>query len=142
MTMARNYRPAGAQTMIVCDGLAKYIEAGSLIEIVDPDVGQPNSVTYVQNHFVTSGTDGYLRASEINDAASWDAFDATRGPDGLIRVEARGSSIVAFGEAAFQVWDYTGSATEFPFQLVHVPRWLLFGGLCRHRNDHPPRPRV
>lgn len=122
LSMARNYRPSGAQTMIVCDGLAKYIEAGTLREIDDPDVGLPNSVTYAQGHFVTGGTDGYLRASEINDASQWDAFDATRGPDGLIRVEARGSSIVAFGEAAFQVWDYTGSATEFPFQLVHTSR--------------------
>lgn len=122
VTMTRNYRASGAQTMIVCDGLAKYIEAGSLIEVIDPDVGQPNSVTYVQNHFVTSGTDGYLRASEINDASQWDAFDATRGPDGLIRVEARGSSVVAFGESAFQVWDYSGSTTEFPFNLVHTSR--------------------
>lgn len=121
-SMARNFRASGAQTMIVCDGLAKYIESGTLREVEDLDVGQPNSVTYVQGHFVTSGTDGYLRASEINDAASWDAFDATRGPDGLIRVEARGSSVVAFGESAFQVWDYSGSTTEFPFNLVHTAR--------------------
>ena len=122
LTMARNFRPAGAQTMIVCDGLAKYIEAGSLIDITDADVGAPNSVCVVQNHFVTSSADGYLRASQINDASDWDGLDNARGPNGAMRVMARGTSVVAFGRDSFQVWDYTGGNDGFPFGLQHTAR--------------------
>lgn len=125
VTMARNGRTSGAQVMIVCDGLAKYISGGSLVDITDPDVGQPNSVCVVANHFVTSSADGYLRASEINDASDWDGLDVTSAqsdPDGLLRVMARGTAVIAFGQRSFEVWDYTGSNVGFPFQRVHAAR--------------------
>lgn len=122
VTMARNFRPSGSQVMIVCDGLPKYIEGGSLIEITDPDVGQPNSVCMVANHFVTSSSDNYIRTSDINDASAWDGLDQVRGPNGMMRVMPRGTSIVAFGLDAFQVLDYTGSNDGIPFELVHTSR--------------------
>ena len=118
VTMARNARGTGAQVLIVCDGIAKYIDNGSLVDVVDTDLGAPNSCCSLANVFVTSSADGYLRSGEINDASDWDGLDITQAqsdPDGLLRVMAKGSSVVAFGQHSTEVWDYNGEATGFPF---------------------------
>jgi len=125
VTMARNSRAAGAQTMIVCDGLGKFIQGGAVVDITDTDFGSPNSVCSVANHFVTSSPDGYLRASEINDATGWDGLAITAAqsdPDGLLRAVSRGTSVIAFGQRSFEVWDYTGSNDGFPFQRSQSSR--------------------
>lgn len=125
VTMARNSRAAGAQTMIVCDGLGKFIQGGAVVDITDTDFGSPNSVCLVANHFVTSSADGYLRASEINDAAGWDALDITdtQSEDGsLLRAVARGSSVIAIGKKVFEIFDYTGGNDGFPFQRSQTSR--------------------
>jgi len=125
VTMARNSRQSGAQTLIVCDGLAKYVANGVLADVTDTDIGAPNSVCAVGNHFVTSSADGYLRSSEINDASDWDALDITSAqsdPDGLLRVMARGNAVVALGQRSVEIWDYTGSNDGFPFQRGNTIR--------------------
>lgn len=125
VTMSRNARGAGPEVMIVCDGNAKLITGGALVDITDPDIGSPNSVCTVGNHFVTSSPDGYLRASEINEGSSWDALDITQAqsdPDGLLRAVSRGNSVIALGQRSTEVWDYSGAATGFPFERTNAFR--------------------
>ena len=129
VTMARNARQTGAQVAVVCDGLMKIIDNGSIVDVTDPDLGQPNSVCTVGNHFILSSADGKLRATEINDGTSIDALDVTTAassPDGLLRVMARGNSVVALGQRSFEVWRYDGNNDGFPFaldQAVSVGCW-------------------
>lgn len=116
--MARNARQAGTQTLIVCDGLGKYVQGGSVIDVTDTDFGTPIDVACVGNHFVTIDASGYLRASEINDATDWDNLaiaGAQANPDGGMRVIARGKSVLAFGPRSFEEWAYSGANTGLPF---------------------------
>lgn len=125
VTMARNARGTGAQIGVVCDGNFRIITGGSVAEVTDPDIGVPNSICTVGNHFLTSSADGYLRASEINDGTDWDGLDITEAqssPDGLLRVMERGNGAVAFGARSFEVYDYDGEANGFPFRLSHSAR--------------------
>lgn len=124
-TMAVNDRATGKQCIVVCDGLAKYVEGGSLIEITDPDVGQPNSVCFSNGHFVTSSVDGNLRASDLNEASSWDGLDNAKAQvetGGQVRVVSKGRQIVSFGRKFHQIWDYNPdtTGTGFPFTPVQT----------------------
>lgn len=118
--MARNARQAGTQTLVVCDGVGKYVQGGSVIDVTDTDFGSPIDVACVGNHFVTIDASGYIRASEINDATDWDNLSiagAQANPDGGMRVIGRGKSILAFGRKSFEEWAYSGADTGLPFQF-------------------------
>lgn len=123
--MARNSRQAGVQTLVVCDGLGKYVSGGSVIDVTDTDFGSPVDVATVGNHFVTIDGAGYIRASEINDATDWDNLSiagAQSNPDGGMRVIERGNSVLVFGPRSFEEWVYSGADVGLPFQFQQSTR--------------------
>ena len=105
---------------ICCDGSVKIISGGSLVDVTDTHIGTPLSVCCVRDIFVTSGSDGYIRASQILDGTDWDPLDVAKAlPDSsqLLKVAQRGAAVVAFGRTSCGVWHYNESAgaSGFPF---------------------------
>jgi hypothetical protein len=105
-----------------CDGLARVVRGGSVIEVTDTDAGAPISACAVANHIVTVAADGNIRASELLDATAWDELSvekALRGPGKPLRVVNRGDSAIVFGDRSFAAWRYTGSVDGLPLQPDH-----------------------
>lgn len=106
--------------LLCCDGTLKVILGGTLTEVTDADIGTPMSVCCVADYFVSGGSDGYLRASELQDATDWDPLSVARAlPDAsqLLRVIQRGTSVVALGVTSGRIWalDPNAGASGFPF---------------------------
>lgn len=105
---------------ICVDGTVKIIQGGTLVDVTDADIGTPTSICCVNDIFVSSGSDGYLRASAIQDGTDWDPLDVARAlPDAsqLLRVIARGTSVLALGATSGRIWAYdpNSGASGFPF---------------------------
>lgn len=94
----------------------------------DPDLDQPNSVTFQDGYFIFSIADGRLQVSGINDTtiSALDFTTAQARPGGLHRVISFGQQLYAFGPASIEVYTNTAEAEGFPFSRVAViPRGLL-----------------
>lgn len=104
----------------------------------DPDLDQPNSVTFQDGYFIFSIADGRLVVSGINDTtiSALDFTTAQAKPGGLYRVVSFGQQLYAFGPASIEVYTNTAEAEGFPFSRVTViPRGLLAPGALAGFED-------
>lgn len=113
VTMARNRVD---QIAIVCDGAYWVVSGGVLVQISDPDLPPPTSVTHIDGYFIFLLQDGRFFASAIDDddVDALDTATAEANPDGGVRAMTRGRDLVLIGQRSTEFWQNTGA--EFPFE--------------------------
>lgn len=88
----------------------------------DPDLPQPNSVTFLDGYLIFSIADGRLFVSGLNNVTI-NPLDFTRAqarPGGVYRVIPFGQQLYAFGPSFVEVYANTANAEGFPFSRVSV----------------------
>ena len=94
----------------------------------DPDLDQPNSVTFQDGYFLFTLADGRIVASSINDTAinPLDFTTAQARAGGLYRGISFGQQLFAFGPNSIEVFANSAQPEGFPFTRTEViPRGLL-----------------
>jgi hypothetical protein len=116
VTMARNRLTPSAQVAIVRNGLAYIYNAGSVVQLTDPDLPPPIFVFELQGYFVFLISDGrWFIAGPNNDTIDpGDFAEAEASPDALVAGVARGRTGIFFGTQSTEFWDPNGDVT-FPF---------------------------
>lgn len=104
----------------VADGAAfECTTGGAPVSYVDADVGSPVCVVYIGGYFVFGYGDGRMRTTALNAVTinTLDTAVAEQVPDGIQRLVARGSDLLAFGKSSCEIWrtDKAPAATGFPF---------------------------
>lgn len=119
--MERNRRTS-PDIMIVCDGLAYYLRAGSLAQVTDGDLLAPTSLAFLAGYFLIGTANNTWQIGALDDAANWGALDFERAdanPDAVVRVAALQRDAVIFGERSTEFWRHDPPADgSFPFQFV------------------------
>jgi hypothetical protein len=120
--MDRNQRAAGVQVIIVCDGRAWVVTGGTQTLLSDPDLQSPIDVCVINRSAIFANSRGRMFRSEIDDASSVDGLDvaeAESAPDGLIRVVAKNSDLIAIGSRSTEIWTDVGGEA-FGFSRANV----------------------
>jgi hypothetical protein len=117
--MRRNRRATDPDITIVSDGVM-YNYRTSLNQVSDVDLLAPQSLAYNDGYMAIASTLGKWQIGAIDDAANWDALDATRAesnPDEIVTIHEYAGLLVPFGEVSTEFWDNTGDA-DFPYSRV------------------------
>jgi hypothetical protein len=110
------------------NGAFQVTTVPNVINYPDVDVGQPNSVTFLDGYFFFTWGDGTCYSSAINDTAV-NALDFIRvqgNPGGLLRAIAFGE-LYLMGSTTIEPWQNTANPTAFPFSRVKVIQRGLLG---------------
>lgn len=108
----------GLTVTIVTDARAyAYNPAtAALIELFDPDLVNPTSVTTVDNYTVFTRRDsGIIQWSALGDGTAYDGLDfasAETSPDNLVAVRSSNQDLVLFGEDSIEFFRNTGDPTQ------------------------------
>ncbi len=119
---AQNNRTPTPDRVVVTEDSVYVVTETSVIELVDGDLPQPGSVTFLDGYFFFTIADGRCFASGINDTTV-NGNDYTRAEaktGGLIRGVAFGRELYLCGPNCIEVWANTGNATGFPLSRAAV----------------------
>jgi hypothetical protein len=98
------------------------------VSFIDPDLDQPNSVTFQDGYFIFTLADGRIVTTGINDTSvnPLDFTTAQARPGGLYRGISFGQQTFAFGPNSIEVFTNTAQAEGFPFtRAAVIPRGLI-----------------
>lgn len=126
---ARNNK-ATPDVVAVAPGTGAFsVSTTAVIAFADPDIGAPNSVTFMDGFFIFSYGDGTLQASGLNDVtiATTDKTKAQSKPGGLTRVVTFNGQLVAMGPAFGEVHNNTANPVGYPFTRSYVLQRGLIG---------------
>lgn len=129
--MARNMRST-PQTLIVHNAGMSKIEGGAVADFTDPDLPQPNSITYQDGYFFATIGDGRVFASGIDDVtfSALDFATARAAADPLIRGVAFSSDLLIMNGTTIEFWNNTANPEGFPYSRGPVITLGLFGALA------------
>lgn len=128
VTFARNNKTPTPDNVVVTQNGAFTFTPASVTTLVEPNLPQPNSVTFLDSFFFFSIADGRCFASGINDTtvSSVDFVNTEAKSDGLVRAVAYDRDLYLMGEKTIEVFGGEINAVGFPFNRVAViPRGLL-----------------
>lgn len=128
VTMARNNRDPIADRVVVTDTGAFVMTPSSVMPYPDADVGNPNSVSFLDAYFLFTYGDGTIRASELNSTAisTISNVKAEAKPDGLLRSVVKDRQFIAFGPGSTEFYSNAGTQ-PFPLARDEVRDVGLFG---------------
>ncbi|HZP68377.1 MAG TPA: hypothetical protein VFB29_00420 [Pseudolabrys sp.] len=118
---ANNKSPTADIVVVDPDNGAKVVTTGSVSDYPDPDLPQPNSVTFGDGFFFFTTGDGRCFASALNDTAidALDEVGAQAKRDGLVR-GVFFNDLYLCGQNSIEVYHDTAEATGFPFSRAYV----------------------
>jgi hypothetical protein len=126
--MARN-NAANPDVVIVSPGDgAVVIASGAVATYPDPDVGQPNSVTFLKGVFVFSYGDGSMRNSGVNSTSinTLDVATAESKPDTLYRnIPLGNGQLLAVGSSSMEVWGGQNDTGFFFSYVATINRGIV-----------------
>ena len=128
VTMARNNKAPSPDVVIVTENGAFTTDGLSVSDYADADVGNPNSVSFLDGYFLFTYGDATIRASNLNTTAlnSESFTKAEARPDGLLRGIVKGRQFIALGPSSTEFYDNAGTA-PFPLSRSEVVDTGLFG---------------
>ena len=109
--MARNQHNPPQIAIVTDSGQDYVLEGDVLTRNPDADLVSPNSVTTLNGYLVYSHRDGRITSTALNNANDVNALDfdtAEFHPDKLLRIIARGSELLAFGQKSIEIWQPAG----------------------------------
>lgn len=119
-------------TLLIATGstLYSYTVAGGLTTVGDASISDnPDSVAFLNSHFILEQDDGQFLVSAAGDGTCYDALDyatAEGDGDGLKRVFAARELLFLFGERTTEVW-YNSGRGRPPFDRQFVLRTGIAG---------------
>jgi len=116
-----NKTPTPDNFAVTENGVFTFTDS-SVTELVDSDLPQPNSGTFIDGYGFFSIADGRCFSTGLNatTVASTDYIRAEAKPDGLTRAIAYDRELFLCGPNNIEVWSNTGNATGFPFSRTTV----------------------
>lgn len=134
VTMARNMRAPAPQLAIVGEyGAYIYdLDTGLFSQLIDSDLGTPNSVSFLNGYFVFTLPNGKFCTSGINDITinGLDFATAEANPDGLDRGVVFRKEVFLFGKSSIEVWQDTANETGIPFSRAAAIQQGIYGKNC------------
>lgn len=134
---ARN-NAATPDMVVVSENGAFTFTASSVSGFADPDLPQPNGVTFLDGYLIFTIGDGRMFATDLN-AVTVNSLNNTKAeakPDGLSRPVAFGSQLFAFGPLSTEVYTDTANPTGFPLTRSFViTRGLLSAAAVAGHED-------
>lgn len=125
---ANNASPTPNIVAVTSVGAYNCFLSSAPTSFADPDLPQPNSVTFLDGYFIFSIADGRLFVSGLN-AVTINPLDFTTAqarPGGVLRAIPFGQELFAFGPSSIEVYSNTANAEGFPFSRIQVvPTGLL-----------------
>lgn len=116
--MARNNKKPTPDKVLVTENGAFTFTDVAIAAYPDPDLPQPNSVSFQDGYFFFTTGDGRCFASALNDTAinALTVITAESKPDGLLRAIPFNNELLLFGQNSFEVWtDTANTPPGFPY---------------------------
>ncbi len=112
----------GNSQLIIAAGSKKYsyTTAAGLAEITDTDLGNANSVAFLNTHFIYQQSNGNFASSASGDGTNVDALDIAKAEsdgDDLLRVLTNSQYLYLFGSETIETW-YNSGVGNPPFDRV------------------------
>ncbi len=128
VTFAQNNKsPTPDVVCVTSEGAFTLTVGGAPVSFPDPDLPQPNSVTFFGGYFIFTTRNGAIWATGLNDTTV-DPVSFTRADqrsDFLLRGIAFGDQFFAFGQSSIEVYSNAGT-TPFPLAF----RGSIYRGLA------------
>jgi hypothetical protein len=117
VTWAVNNKRPTPDLLVVSENGCFVVTSSTVTAFADPDLPQPNSVSFLDGYFLWTIGDGRIFASDLNDITvnALSFATAESNPDGLVRGTAAGEQFFAFGSDSIEVWTNAGTS---PFPLA------------------------
>lgn len=137
---ARNNKSPTADLVVVDPGNGASVVTSSAVSAYpDADVGQPNSVCFLDGYFFFTYGNGICRSSGLNstDINTLDFITAESNPDGLLRGISYNGMLLLFGLNSCEFWSgHPPNDTGFPFnRLTSTPYGLIGANAIAGHED-------
>lgn len=119
---ANNASPTPNIVAVTSVGAYNVFTSSAPTSFADPDLPQPNSITFLDGYFFPSIGDGRVFASGLN-AVTINPLDFTTAqarPGGVYRAISFGQQLYAFGPSSIEFFANTANPEGFPFSRVEV----------------------